>query len=55
MRYSWSLLAALGIATVYAQPDVCQTYGGGYVYPQELRSATGHQIQWSKALSTFYL
>jgi len=31
--------------------EQCQTYAGGYVYPQELRPASGHKIQWSKALS----
>ena len=46
----FSLVATVLVGLVSAE-EQCQTYAGGYVYPQELRPASGHQIQWSKALS----
>ena len=46
-------IALVVSAAIYAvsSQDQCQTFAGGYVYPQELRPASGHKIQWSKALS----
>jgi len=43
------LVVSAAICAVSTQ-DQCQTFAGGYVYPQELRPASGHKIQWSKAL-----
>ena len=45
-----ALVVSAAICAVSSQ-DQCQTFAGGYVYPQELRPASGHKIQWSKALS----
>ncbi|XP_067951445.1 peroxiredoxin-2-like [Watersipora subatra] len=43
----WTLAALVNWVNGQEQ---CQTYAGGHVYPQELKPASGHEIQWSKAL-----
>jgi len=30
----------------------CYSFGGGHVYPQETSTASGHTLQWTKAMST---
>lgn len=49
-----AILLCLFVASSLCSQEQCQTFAGGYVYPQELRPASGHQITWSKALSKFF-
>ncbi|KAA0194172.1 Thioredoxin peroxidase-like 2 [Hyalella azteca] len=42
------LLAAQGF--VLGADDQCQTYAGGHVYPNTEGTASGHSLQWTKAM-----
>ena len=43
------VLCLLNVAS--AGDEICNSYAGGQVYPQETRRTSGHTIQWSQAVS----
>ena len=53
LAISTGFCALLLLTTVLAGEEICQSYAGGHVYPQETRRTTGHTIQWSQAVSKF--
>ena len=47
------LLVALCLAlcSVVSSEEACHEFAGGSVYPQEAGKASGHALQWTKAMS----
>ncbi|XP_064629193.1 peroxiredoxin-like isoform X2 [Lineus longissimus] len=41
--------AVFSVQLTLADDQTCHSYGGGFVYPGEVRSSGGHQLQWTKA------
>ena len=48
LLFSAVCLALLG---VIASEEACHEFAGGSVYPQEAGKASGHALQWTKAMS----
>ena len=39
------------LCTIVTSEEACHEFAGGSVYPQEAGKASGHALQWTKAMS----